>query len=136
MQPEGMEWKHKCMINFGLDHIRNVVQVFVRGRIATFSTNGFPECFVKSSCTRAGCAKMQNKKKDQLLKAPINSSVGRCKSTRVDEGRKCRIILAIKMKARTVVGKGEEGPLGHPRFQVLLGGSARAVRGHEWDEEK
>ena len=27
-------------------------------------------------------------------------------STRVDEGRKCRIILAIKTKARTVVGRG------------------------------
>ena len=32
-------------------------------------------------------------------------------STRVYEGRHCWIILAIKIKARTVVGKGEESLL-------------------------
>ena len=31
-------------------------------------------------------------------------------STRVDGGRKYFILLALRMKARTVVGKGEEGP--------------------------
>ena len=49
------------------------------------------------------------KRINQLLKAP--SSVGRHNSTRVDEGRKCEFLLPIKMKARTVVGRGEEGRL-------------------------
>ena len=51
----------------------------------------------------------RKKKNDQPLRAP--SSVGRYNSTRVDAGRKCGILVAIKMKARTVVGRGEEGPL-------------------------
>ena len=46
-------------------------------------------------------------------------------SMRVDEGRKGWILLAIKMKARTVVGRGEEGPLCDPGSELLLGGSAR-----------
>ena len=48
----------------------------------------------------------------QVLRAP--SSVGRYNSTRVDEGRKCCSLLAIKtrkMKARAEVGREEEGPL-------------------------
>ena len=31
--------------------------------------------------------------------------------TRVDEGRQCRTFLVIEMKARVVVGRGEEHPL-------------------------
>ena len=64
---------------------------------------------------------------DQLLRAP--SSVGRYISTRVDEGRKCWILPAIKMKARAEVGREEEGPLCDPGSELLLGGSARVVRG-------
>ena len=38
-------------------------------------------------------------------------------------------LLAMKMKARTVVGMGEEGPLCDPGSALILGGSARVVRG-------
>ena len=71
--------------------------------------------------------KNAEKKRDQLLRAP--SSVGRYNSTRIDEGRKCWLIFAIKMKARAKVGREEEGPLRDPGFELLLGGSARVVRG-------
>ena len=37
-------------------------------------------------------------------------------------------LLAIKMKARTVVGKGKEGPRCDPGSELLLGGRARVVR--------
>ena len=68
-------------------------------------------------------------KKDQLLRAP-SSVVGRCNSTRVDEeGRKCWILLATKLKARTVVGRGKKGPLCDPRSELLLGGVTRVVQG-------
>ena len=51
-------------------------------------------------------AKMR--KKDQLLRAP--SSVGTHKSTRVDEAKKMpRFSRDERMKARTVVGRGEGG---------------------------
>ena len=74
---------------------------------------------------------MQNCKKktgiNQLLRAP--RSVGKYNSTRVDEGRKCWIILAVKMKARAEVEREEEGPLCDPGSELLLGGSARVVRG-------
>ena len=44
---------------------------------------------------------------------------------------------AIKMKARTVVRRGEEGPLCDPGSELLLGGSARVVReDNRWGEEK
>ena len=43
-------------------------------------------------------------------------------STRVDEERNCRILLAIKVKARTVVGRGEEGPLCDAGSELILGG--------------
>ena len=33
------------------------------------------------------------------------------------------------MKARTVVGMGEEGPLYDPGSELLLGGKVRVVRG-------
>ena len=48
-------------------------------------------------------------KKDQLLRT--RSSEGRLKSTRVDEEINCLMLLAKKTKARTLVRKGEEGPL-------------------------
>ena len=53
-------------------------------------------------------------------------------STRVDEGGKKMLLIcfAIKMKARTVVGRGEEGALCDPGSELPLGGRARAaVRG-------
>ena len=62
-------------------------------------------------------------KKNQLLSTPSN--VGRYNSTQVNERRKCWIILAMKMKARTVVGRGEKGPLCDPGSDLLLGGRAR-----------
>ena len=68
-----------------------------------------------------------NKKRDQLLRAP--SSVGRYNSTRVDEGRKCWLLLAIKMKARAEVGREEEGLVCDPGSELMLGGSARVVLG-------
>ena len=71
--------------------------------------------------------KNAKKKRDQLLRAL--SSVGRYNSTRVDEGRKCWILLAVKMKARAEVGREEEGPPCDPGSELLLGGSARVVRG-------
>ena len=37
--------------------------------------------------------------------------MGRYNSTRIDEGKKCRILLAIKIRAGTVVGRGEGSPL-------------------------
>ena len=69
-----------------------------------------------------------------MLRAP--SIVGRYNWTRVDEGRKCWILLAVKMKARAEVGREEEGPLCDPGFELLLGGSARVVRGNKWYEKK
>ena len=50
-------------------------------------------------------------------------------STRVGEGLKCWILLAVKMKARAEVGREEKGPLCDPGSKLLLGGSARLVRG-------
>ena len=64
------------------------------------------------------------KRRDQLLRAPA-----RYNPTRVDEGRKCSILLAVKMKARAEVGREEEGPLCDPGSELLLGGSTRMVRG-------
>ena len=67
-------------------------------------------------------------KTDQLLKTPSN--VGRCNSTRMDEeGRKCSLLLAIKMKARADVRRGQEGTVCDPRSELLLGRSVRVVRG-------
>ena len=56
------------------------------------------------------------------MRAPISSSVGRCNSTLIDEERKCWILLAIKMKARTVVGREKKGPLRDPGSELLLEG--------------
>ena len=58
------------------------------------------------------CTKNRNKRINKLLKSP--SSVGRYKSTRIDEGKKCRILFAIKISAGTVVGRGEGSPLYDP----------------------
>ena len=57
------------------------------------------------------------------------SSVGGYISTRVDEGRKC--LPVIKVKARNVVGRGEEDPLCEPGSELLVGGRTRvqAVQG-------
>ena len=55
------------------------------------------------------------------MSAP-NSSVGRYNSTLVDEGRKCWIPHAIKMKVRTVVRRGGERRLRDPESELLLKG--------------
>ena len=62
-------------------------------------------------------------------------------STRVDEERTCRILLAIKMKTRTVVGRGEEGPPYDPGSELLLGrregeSSARIAKGMQEKNKK
>ena len=38
-------------------------------------------------------------------------------------------LLEIKMKARTVVGSGDEDPLCDPGSELLLGRSARVMQG-------
>ena len=63
------------------------------------------------------CAKIKHRS-NQLLRAP--SSVGRRNSMRVDEGRKGWSLLAIKMKARTIVGRGEKSLLGGPGSELHL----------------
>ena len=70
-----------------------------------------------------------NAKKDgnQLLKASGN--VARYNLTQVDEGRKCRFFLPIQKKALAEVWREEEGPPCDPGSELLLGGSARVVRG-------
>ena len=61
-----------------------------------------------------------------LLKAP--SSVGTRKPTRVDEERHAEFFSRQNKKARTVVGRGEEGLLCDPGSRVLLlRGRARIV---------
>ena len=54
-----------------------------------------------------------------MLRAP--DSVGRRSSKRVDDGRKGQSLLAIKMKARTVVGRREKSLLGDPGSESCLG---------------
>ena len=50
-------------------------------------------------------------------------------SARVDEQKEsAEFFWREKNKARTVVGRGEEGPLSDPGSESLLGGSARVVR--------
>ena len=46
--------------------------------------------------------------REDIMRAP--SSVGRYDSARVDEGRKCLLLLAIEMKARTLSEEGGGGP--------------------------
>ena len=70
--------------------------------------------------------KNAKKNRDQLLRAP--SSVGWFDASRRGKN-KCWILLAVEMKARAEVGKEEEGPLCDPGSELLLGGSARVVRG-------
>ena len=49
-------------------------------------------------------------------------SVGKHNSTRVDEARKCRILLLIKKKTRAKVGMGEEKSLlSDPGSELRLG---------------
>ena len=47
-----------------------------------------------------------------------NSSVGGYNSRRIDEGRKCRVLLAIKIRACVVVGTGVGSPLCDPGSEV------------------
>ena len=51
-----------------------------------------------------------------MMKSP--SSVSRYTSTRIDEGRKCRILLAMEIRACTVVGTVEGSPLYDPGFEL------------------
>ena len=51
--------------------------------------------------------------------------MGKLNSTRVDEGKKCRV-LAMKMEARTVVGREGKSLLCDPGSELqLLGGSEK-----------
>ena len=72
--------------------------------------------------------KWKKHKKGKLLRAL--SSVGRYNSTRVNKGRKWWIFFAIKKEGtyRSAEG-GEEGPLCDSGSELLLGGSARVMRG-------
>ena len=69
------------------------------------------------------------KKRDQLPRVP--NRVGRYNSTRVDEGRKCCILQAIKIKARTVVGRGRRARYVTPDLSYYWEGesSARMIYG-------
>ena len=63
---------------------------------------------------------------DQRIHPPMPNlvgfyGVGKHNSTRVDETRKCWIILAIKTKARTVMGRGEKSLLSDPGPEVRVG---------------
>ena len=46
---------------------------------------------------------------------------------RTTYGGKCSFFVDIKLKARAVVGRGEEDPLCDPGSELLLGGNARGV---------
>ena len=56
-----------------------------------------------------------------------NARVGFQNSTRVDEGRKRRILPAIKVKARTVVGSSRNKSQGTTRGEEGRGGGAPAM---------
>ena len=75
----------------------------------------------------------------QLLPRALNS-VGKQNSTRVDEGRKCRNLLAIKTKARTVVGRGEKSLLCDPGSELRLwrerDRSAKIINGMKMKKKK
>ena len=62
------------------------------------------------------------KRRDQLLRAPVTSSMARPGSIRVDDGRKGRSLLAQKMpsKAGTAVGRREKSLLCDPGSESLL----------------
>ena len=58
--------------------------------------------------------------------------MGTYNSTRIDEGRKCLILLAIKVTACTVVGTGVEGALCGPESELYCWegkSSARIING-------
>ena len=60
-------------------------------------------------------------------------------SFRADEGRKGWSLLAMKMKARTVVGTGEKSLLSDPRSELGLGrekGKEKHEESNRWDEPK
>ena len=71
---------------------------------------------------------------DQLLRALSGARTHN--STRFDEGRNAEFLSRRKMKAHTVVGRGEEGPLCDPGSELLLGGSAEKCEHSKWEEEK
>ena len=60
------------------------------------------------------------------MKSP--SSVGRFQSTRIDEARKCSILLAMKIRAGTVVGRGEGSPLYDAGSKLHYWEGARVMR--------
>ena len=53
--------------------------------------------------------------------------------TRVDEGRKCGIVLAIKMKARTVEGRRESARYVTPDLSYYWEGAREQCEDHKWD---
>ena len=80
-------------------------------------------------------AKMKNQR-NELLRTP--SSMGRQNSMRVDEGRNSWNLLAIKMKARTVVGRGEKSLLVTLDLSYVYGGrkGKKNCDGNRRDEQK
>ena len=58
--------------------------------------------------------------KKLLLRAPTNSSVGRRFFASQRGGRKGWNVLAVKLKARTVVGRGEERLLSDPGSELRV----------------
>ena len=57
---------------------------------------------------------------------------------RVDEGRKGCSLLAIRMKAPTVVGRAEKGLFSGPGSELRLGGEKEKeeCNAYIWDEQK
>ena len=62
-----------------------------------------------------------------MLTSSRDKNEGTCRSG--EGGGGPAMCHAIKMKARAEVGRGEEDPLCDPGSELLLGGSARVVRG-------
>ena len=54
--------------------------------------------------------------------------MGRYNSTRINEGRKCRILLEIEIRACTVVGMGEGSPLYDPGSELYYWGGESNAR--------
>ena len=60
----------------------------------------------------------KKKQRNLMLRAP--SSVSKRNSMRVNEGRKGSSLIATKMRARTVVGRGEKSLLSDPGSELRL----------------
>ena len=95
---------------------------------------------VLEECTVSKCFTLQPSKTG-TLRLEISSKSQQLiesNSTRVDEGRKSLIILAIKVKARTVVGTGDGGLGGYvtPDLSYYWEGATEQCKDNKWDGEK